>query len=274
MEATIEAAPHALKLDPLKHPRIAITIVALLVLGILPQLARAADVPTYAVLSLVGDRLGIVINEPSTGSHLDRNRREAPVAVTGDVFDGAVVAVAAQGIAKLVPGAQLAALNTRSPALFQDQEQHFRVTAGLVNWPEAIGAALSAQKATHLVLVTKHRAATRVEFLDSGTGSGSLEGLGFYVDGTTRLYDVDSGKRGQGFVAPYFYAKMSLIDVGSRRLIKSQTIAATAAVSSAQAEVATGGPWEALSPAEKVNAIRSLIQAEVARAVPLLFKAD
>jgi hypothetical protein len=51
-----------------------------------PLPALAAEAPVYAFLSLIGDKLGVVVNESSTGSHLDRNRREEPVAINTDVF--------------------------------------------------------------------------------------------------------------------------------------------------------------------------------------------
>lgn len=234
----------------------------------------AADPTTYAFLSVIGDQLEIVINEPSTGSHLDRNRHEDPVAIKDDIFDGVATMVAAQSIAKLVPGAQVMVLNSRSPVLFQNQEEVFRIKGDAITLPEAVSAALLADKATHLVLITKHRAPTRVEFADSGIGSGSLYGLGFYMDGTTRLRDIDSGKKGQGFIAPYVYARVALIDARSSRVIKTKVIAATSSVSTVDAEVATGNPWTALTPVQKINAIRSLIEQEVTRVIPLLFKTD
>lgn len=243
----------------------------LLALGSWVTSARAADAPVYAVLSLVGDSLGIVVSEPRTGSHLDRNRRETPVPVTGDVFDSAVVLATAQAAAQRVPGAQFSALNTRSPSLFKDQHERFPIIGNTLAWPVAIGEALSAQGATHLILVTKHRAATRIEFLDADTGSGSLEGLGFFVDGTLKVRDADRKTEGTGFVAPYVYVRLALVEVASGQVLRTQAVTAASPVPSTRRDAAVGNPWEALSPVEKVNAIRSLIAREMARAVPLLF---
>lgn len=254
------------------NPNRRILAALLVALGPLVMPAKAADAPVYAVLSLVGDSLGIVVQQPSTGSHLDRNRRETPVPVTGDVFDGAVVLAIARAAAQRVPGAQFSALNTRSPSLFKDQHERFPINGNKLAWPSAIGDALSAQGATHLILVTRHRAATRIEFLDADTGSGSLEGLGFFVDGTLKVQDVDSQTEGTGFVAPYVYVRLALIEVASGQVLRTQTVTAASPVPATRRAAGIGNPWEALSPVEKVNAIRSLIAREMARAVPQLFQ--
>ncbi|MDP2368250.1 hypothetical protein [Rhodoferax sp.] len=216
----------------------------------------------------------IVVKEGAIGSNLDRNRHEEPIEIKDDMFDGVAVSVAAQAIAKLVPGAQMTALNTRSPALFQDQQVLFQIKGDEVSLPDAIRSALAAEKATHLVLLTKQPGRTKVQFLARGADTGRLQGLGFYVDGSTRLREIDSGKEGQGFIAPYFYARVALIDVARSQVIKTHLITATSIMSTVNEEAGTRNPWTALTLEKKINAVRQLIESEMTRAVPLLFKAN
>lgn len=247
---------------------------AALVLGSASTPVLAADPPTYAFLSLVGDKLEIVVKEGAIGSNLDRNRHEEPIAIKDDMFDGVAVSVAAQAIAKLVPGAQMTALNTRSPALFQDQQVLFQIKGDEVSLPDAIRSALAAEKATHLVLLTKQPGRTKVQFLARGSDTGRLEGIGLYVDGSTRLREINSGKEGQGFIAPYFYARIALIDVARSKVIKTLPITATSILSTVNEEAGSRNPWTTLTLEQKINAVRHLIESEMNRAVPLLLRTD
>jgi hypothetical protein len=86
-----------------------------------------------------------------------------------------------------------------------------------------------------------------------------------------KVRDVDSQTEGTGFVAPYVYVRLVLVDVASGQILSTQTVTAASPVPTTRRDAAVGNPWEALSPVEKVNAIRGLIAREMARAVPLLF---
>ena len=140
--------------------------------------------------------------------------------------------------------------------------------------PDAIRTALQNEKATHLILITKHRDEAQFQFANASDGTGMLEGLGFYLDGATDTYSGATGDAGRGYIAPYVYAKVTLIDVQTSKVIKKQTIKASMAISSARAQENLASPWAALSSAEKVSAINRLIQREIARVVPKLLTAD
>lgn len=99
-------------------------------LTLLPALSFAetrlpAVVPTYALLSLIGDKLDIVIAQLQTGSRIDKNRREPPLAIEDPVFDRAAAMAAGEAVRKIIPRAELAILNSRSPFLFEKQRELF-----------------------------------------------------------------------------------------------------------------------------------------------------
>ena len=250
-----------------------------LALTLLPALSFAemrlpAVVPTYALLSLIGDKLDIVIAQLQTGSRIDKNRREPPLAIEDPVFDRAAAMAAGEAVRKIIPRAELAILNSRSPFLFEKQRELFDEKNGFMTIPEAIRTALENEKATHLILITKHRDEAQFQFANASDGTGMLEGLGFYLDGATDTYSSATGDAGRGYIAPYVYAKVTLIDVQTSKVIKKQTIKASMAISSARAQENLASPWAALSSAEKVSAINRLIQREIARVVPKLLTAD
>lgn len=246
----------------------------LLTWGILttPALAAAPEPPTYAFLSLIGDRLDIVVGQLQTGSLLDKNRREPPVEIKDPIFDNAAATAAGQAVRTVYPLAELAILNSRSPVLFEKQRDLFEETGGVIAIPDAIRTALANEKATYLILITKHRDAAQFDFTNAIDGAGMLEGLGFYLDGATETLTGDTREAGRGYIAPFVYARVTLVDVKTSTVLKKQSIKATMPISSARAQQNPASPWSALSSAEKVSAINRLIQREMARVVPLLLK--
>lgn len=245
-----------------------------LVFATLQTRAATPEDPTYAFLSLIGDKLDIVIAQPQTGSRIDQNRREPPLTILDPVFDNAAATAAGEAVRKIIPRAELAILNSRSPVLFEKQRDLFEEKDGVIAIPEAIRTALQNEKATHLILITKHRGDAQFQFSNLSDGTGMVEGLGFYLDGNSGTRRGDTGEAGRGYIAPFVYAKVTLVDVQTSKVIKKQTIKASMAISSARAQENIASPWAALSSAEKVSAINRLIQREIARVVPQLLKTD
>ena len=236
--------------------------------------AATPETPTYALLSLIGDKLDIVVAQYQTGSHMDQNRREPAVAIADPVFDNMAATAAGEAVRKIIPRAELAILNSRSPVLFAKQYELFEEKDGVIAIPDAIRTALQNEKATDLILITKHRDDAQFEFTNAIEGAGMLEGLGFYLNGVTATRRADTGETGRGYIAPFVYAKVTLVDVQTSKVIKKQMIKASMTISSARVQESLASPWSALSSAEKVSAINRLIQREMARVVPLLLKPD
>jgi hypothetical protein len=236
------------------------------------QSPSAQQVPVYAVLSLIGDKLNIVIAQVQTGTRIDANQRDS-INVNNSVFDNSAVSAVASAVRKIDPKAELAAINTRSTMLFEKQRSLFVQSGDTISIPDAIRDALKAQNATHLFLITKRRDDAIAQFTNgSSDGKGRLEGLGFYLDGSMRTRVSENGASGRGFVAPYVYIDIALIDVATSRVIKKEKVTASQTVSAGAAEKDIGNPWAALSSADKVRLVDSLVQREIARVVPELMK--
>lgn len=236
------------------------------------QSPSAQPVPVYAVLSLIGDKLNIVIAQVQTGTRIDVNQRDS-IDINNPVFDNSAVAAVAAAVRKIDPKAELAAINTRSAVLFEKQRSLFDQSGDKISIPDAIRNALKAQNATHLFLITKRRDDANAQFTDgSSDGKGRLEGLGFYLDGSMQTRVSQTGSNGRGFVAPYVYIDVALIDVASSRVIKKEKITVSNPVSGGAAEKDIGNPWAALSSAEKVRLVDFLVRREIERVVPELMK--
>ncbi len=236
------------------------------------QSAALAETPVYAILSLIGDRLDIVIRQLQTGTRVDSNNHQ-PLPITDPIFDDAAVTAAGNAIREAMPKVEIAVLRTRSQVLFDKQATLFEVNGDAMAIPNAIKDALREQGATRLVLVGKRRDDASFKFAD-GTydGAGKLEGLGFYLDGTWSTYTVDpkTGTRsqgGKGFIAPFAFMEVTLVDIPSYRVIGKKKVAAYYMAGAGRAEQDIGEPWRALTSADKVRLINQLVARDVAAAV-------
>jgi hypothetical protein len=194
------------------------------------------------------------------------------MAIDSAIFDNLVVEKTADGIKKLMPGVELAAINTRSAVLFDKQADLFVEADGKISVPGAILDVLKQQQATHLILITKHREESRIQFNNGVvTGDARLEGLGFFIDGAFATRSTAAVGRGKGYIAPYSYIKMRLISVTNLAVEGSQVVLASRPFSSARAQE-SDDPWEAMTAAEKVQCMVDLLGREISTAVPNLLQ--
>jgi hypothetical protein len=233
--------------------------------GALVLQAHAGPVEKIALVSAIGDSISLVVYRPTVGSHLDQNRVQV-FPVPNNEFDDTAVAAATQAV-KRWAGAN-GTVTVVTPAL-EMAARASTVASGRLQASEALKAALQDGGATHLLLFTKHRSVAMLRLRNSSPGSGMLEGLGFYIDRSLPTRRADTRERGIGFIAPYAYFKISLVDVATWEVLKSESIMASSAVSSARDEEGVD-PWNALSAEEKVALLKRLIRTETARVVPLL----
>ena len=115
--------------------------------------------------------------------------------------------------------------------------------------------------ATRLVLITKyrHEAAFRMGSGET-VGNGMIEGAGFYVDRTLMTRKANTSERARGFLAPYVYCQVSLIDLATSAIVKEQTMLGGFVRSAARGE--SGEAWDALTDAQKVNLLVRIARAQ------------
>ncbi|MBL8515028.1 MAG: hypothetical protein JNJ55_13635 [Betaproteobacteria bacterium] len=256
---------------------------AALLLALAPHMALAQPattapsqgtdaMPVYAMLSLIGDKLEIVIKRFQTGSNISQNLRQ-PVPIDNPIFDSTAASAAGKSIKQAQPNAELAILNARSAVLFEKQRTLFDERGDKLGVPEAIVNAAKQQGANRLLLVLKRRDDANFLFARSGNyaDGGKLEGLGFFVDGTMQVntYDDKTNERtaaGTGFIAPYVYVEVILLETSSQRVLGRRQVSASRMVGSGRAGQDIGEPWNALSSADKVRHVSQLIEREVTKA--------
>ena len=233
------------------------------------QLPAAGPQPVYAVLSLIGDEFSVIASQLRTSDTEESNFRRA-VPLEDPVFDNIAIRATIDSVRRSRPGAEMAALNTRSPVLFAKQRQLFDEQNGVMSMPDAIVSALAQQGATHLILITKYRDDTRVLIPGASGLAARMEGLGFFLNGAAVTKDPATGNAGRGYISPFVFFQMALIELPSRKVMKTRVVSASEPFSAARAP-SGDDPWLALTSAQKVAAIEALLVREIARVIPLLF---
>ncbi len=251
----------------IKRHKIFLGGIAVLLLGF-SHFATAQTQRTYAVLSLIGDKLDIVTAAPVTGSNLDRNHHEL-IPLDSSVFDDAALFGAEKAIIKGEASAKVTLLRSNEAKLFALQERILDADADADELLKGILLVAKDSQVTHLILVAKYRGEAELKLKYENTGHGKLKGLGFYVDRNKKVRRSDTGENGFGFLAPYCYIKAMLIDTQTGAILRSEKSATGTAWSAARAKNSTH-PWDVLSPQEKITTIERMVKSETEKLVTLV----
>ena len=219
-----------------------------------------------AVISLLGNTIHVVMQTSVTGTHMDRNGRESFV-VPGNLFDLAALGAANEALLQADPKAAVIPLKLPSAEMFGDTGKLFEADKFVM--PTALAPVLKQVSASHLLVITPLRAPTRVRTLRETMGSGSLEGLGYYLDYQSAMRGGDKDERRIGFLAPYTYFKLRLVDAATGAVLGERPVAIAESMMTRRPE-GIADPWEALTSIEKVTVLRDQLTERVKAAVPVL----
>jgi hypothetical protein len=225
---------------------------------------------TYAVLSLVGDRIEVVRRAPVTGSSIDRNQRET-IPVPDGSIDRAILAAADRALRAADPTAKPVLLLASDPGLYEAQARMLDEN-GVVTWLlEPMRGLLKDSHVTHLILFSKYRHEARFQLGHARVGNGMIEGAGFYLDYELMTRRGDTQERARGFLASFVYFQLTVIDLASASIVRQESRLGSNLLSAARSE--SGNPWETLSSAQKIDALVRISRREVSSAIPELIRA-
>jgi len=249
------------------YPRFLFALATALPALALPAHAQAPQAASsYAVISLIGDRLDVVTYQPKTGSLMDANSHSA-LRFSEDLLDTVALRAVNRAMKATLPAADIALLAATEPGTFADQAGFFE--GNHVKLPHEIDDAVHRENIAMLVLLTKHRGEAKLAVRDGSLAGGRLEGLGFYVDSNMPMESADRVHHSYGFIAPFVYVDVSLVDVASGRLVRQTTITATETIASSSNEQGADA-WGAMSTKEKVSALSGLLTENLTATVPHL----
>ncbi|MFZ3321145.1 MAG: hypothetical protein WA190_02165 [Usitatibacter sp.] len=223
------------------------------------------DAPTYAILSLLGDRITVVVHGQQTGTSFAAERRNV-LKLTSPELDKAVLLSADKALRACAPGAKPTLLLTQSPDIYDSQAKVLDSDSSVEGLLPAVLPLVAPSQSRYLILVTKVRYDAQVVIRTGNVAFGKLEGLGFYMDTERPMYNTQTGEEYRGLIAPYVHFRASLVDVASQRVVKEQAIHVATLLPSA----AGIGAWDSIPASQKIAALSELLNYEVDRAVRLL----
>ncbi len=239
--------------------------VVLVFFGLFCTSAMGQTAPKYAVVPLIGDSLNVAFYVKQTSSRFERNRLQVVPAGAGSSYDQAASNVVLEKIQGEATKRNSVVLLAPNLAAYEDQKKLFDGNSFVV--PSWLEPALKAEAATHLVLITKQRSQTRIAVTPGAkVGSGHLEGVGFYVDEFYKHIDRNTNQDAIGFLAPYAYVTVSLIDLKTNAVLNQTSQFESIAFSTAN-NAQSINPADALSSKEKNSELLGLIQASVRQAI-------
>ena len=240
---------------------------ALVVLAAGVPLVHGAEAPRkIAALSLIGDRLLVVGSQMQTGTRTDRNTKDLLPLAT-DELDTATVLEFERLARASDPKLEVVLLRARDRAIHELQDA---VVDGKRDQRELLSAVAPLARragATHLVLFAKSRGEARIRVDDGSVGNGYVDGLGFYIDRWTRTRRTSDGQAEVGILAPFAYFKVVLVDLDGLKVVAEETSHQAQALYGDNVSEARD-PWDYLSPAEKVQALKVLSGEGVQKLVP------
>ncbi|WP_343639474.1 hypothetical protein [Roseateles sp.] len=229
-----------------------------------PMAAQAQEQRRVAIVSALGDSITVVQSEPTTGSHFKDRRVEDVFPVPEGIFDVYALGQLQQGLAGA--NALLIPLKLKSASVLGDTDK--LVDGGRWVGSDMLNQALKELKATHLVLLRPLRAPARVQMAQNTMGQGQLRGLGFYLDRNTFVRaESEAIAARRGFLAPYVYAELSVIDVAQGAVTGSAPIRFAESMTTNSVDGA-GDAWDLLTTKQKIETLQESIRDEVAKQLP------
>jgi len=229
-----------------------------------PAAVRAQDLRRYAVISLIGDEIVLVYAAATTGSRLNRNPHRALPDAEGSLDK---VALFATGAAVEKTGASATLISVGPSSLHQQADSV--VSEKEIALTEAMVQQIEQAQARHVLLLTKLRAPTRIALAEGYIGTGSLRGLGYYVDRHTALRVEPTGGTGRGLIAPYCYVQLTLADARTGQVLRQRAVHASR-VYAVAASATESDPWSLQTPTEKAERLSQLLQRQLAAEIPAL----
>ncbi len=229
--------------------------------------AVAAGPSRYAAMSLLGDQMELIVARMQTGSNVPANAREI-VRFPDPALDRYIVRTIDRIVTDTKQGDGVTMLAARDPRLYALQESLLDRGASVQDLLPAIKAKIADQKATHLILVTRYRHDALLRSFEGTVGSGKLTGIGFYID-HVRPMRSEKLEESIGFLAPYAYFQVFIVDLNTLQVVRSET-AMAGHVHVPVLGSRTAHPWESMDDGRKVEVLETLLREELARVLPPL----
>jgi hypothetical protein len=204
-----------------------------------------------------------VTRRSDVNTRLDPNDRVS-LPVPDAVFDRIATGAVEKALTDAQPGTPVLNASIRDPRLFALQDKLLTDSTESREMRVALHDLLVKAGATDLILVTKQRGEPSFEVVSGRISAGGwLSGIGFYLDNERGMYNTEHRMSGEGFLAPYAYVSVSMLDLSSMRLVRfKHALESTMALP--QDKKPANHAWDAMTAKEKVDALEHVIRKAVA----------
>lgn len=230
-----------------------------------PARANEPAARSYAVLSEMARSISVIVAQSEIGTRLPANEVDR-VAIPDGVLDKAAILLARQSIQRAEPRAPVWLIAPLGEDLFPAFDKPF-VGAKLALAAD-LADALRQRGSTHLVLVTPQRAEARFQFHNAQAGTGTLSGLGFYVDNNQDVRDRGSAVSALGYIAAFASFRVSIVETAGARLAASKAVYKHRVQTvAANSDTAVRHAWDSMTSERKVNTLRVLMEQGIDEAI-------
>lgn len=239
--------------------------------------ARAADaladnpIKVLGVFSLLSDTIDVTLaNRPITDTRITGGDR-SQIDVRDIGFDTIVLRELRAVLPQVAPQARTGMFRATKP-LTATEQREIAAGARRGELPAWIAQAIEQQRMSHVLLVTRARDDVKLPSDDGHSlGRGQVDGIGFYVDPAFQYRNTATGVVSNGVLGAYTLVDLQLMDVKSAEIVRSQRIGEQLLVADTEnrAEV---DPWAYLTPGQKVDLLRKMLERNLRRLLPLLLK--
>lgn len=228
---------------------------------------------SYAVMSLVGKQVHVRAVRPDVGIRTPGTLNHV-LDIAETVFDTAALKAAQESIAASRPGARVVLMISDDAGLYKAQNAMFDAPAAHQADRAYLAGLLETQKVSHLLLVTTHRHNAYFKLKNGSTGAGVIEGLGFYIDDTTRLRNAATLTSSNGMLGPYAYVKVRLLDARTLNVVGERVATSSSIISWPNAEADAMAIWNTLSAEAKTGYLQCLLDGAVKEASVALLRTE
>lgn len=228
---------------------------------------------TYVVVPLVGDRITVFVAKTKITAGAQAERRL--YATNDPLLDTAAFSATDSAIHKLRADASVVMLRVNDRALYGSIAP--RLAAQDWSSVDAVMASLSPDIAksasTRLVLIVPQAGQIKLPLQSSGGRTASLPqvvGLGFYLDNVSYYFTSDSAvMHSPGMVMSFASFSLFLANPATHSIEGGRSIVVYRMLPAPDSN--PSDPWESLTPQQKTDALRQLLDDGIGRMVPALF---
>ena len=235
-------------------------------LAVMSSAKAQPSIQTLGVFSVLGDGLQLVYPADATDTRLDRNLRDS--LLTKDIgFDQAALRAVRDTMSRVQPQARLQMFRSNT-SMEPAAQRALAEGASKAELPAWIVGTIDSAKLSHLLLITRHRGDASFPVHEGFTiGRGMVEGIGYYLDKSTEVKNMNTGRASLGFLGAFVMLRLQLLDAKTGELLGSQDVR-VGQMHAGRNDKEVANIWDALDPREKVEVLRQLVQDNVGRVLP------